>query len=95
VTSATRRLPLRAISQPAIGIATNDPAPRPISAAPSIPGVSPSAVCTAGIRDTQVAKAKPLMKNSAPTAIRAARDDGATEVCGVGPGWCMGVLTLE
>ena len=38
VTDATRRLPIRAISQPASGIATNDPAPSPISAAPRVAG---------------------------------------------------------
>ena len=70
---ATRRLPNRIVNQPETGIATNEPAPSPAIAAPSVAGDSASASCTCGIREAQEAKATPHRKNSPPMAILAAR----------------------
>src|SRR5690349_13399045 len=72
-TDATRRLPNRTVSQPEIGIAIAEPAPRPASAAPSDAGDSASASWTCGIRDAQHANATPQMKKSVAIATRARR----------------------
>ena len=69
----TMRLPMRAATQPANGIATRAPSAMVRSASPSAPSLRPRLSCTAGMRETQVAKRRPLIKKSAATAQRAFR----------------------
>ena len=70
-TSATIRLPCRATIQPAIGMDTRDPPAMASRASPSTPGLKSSFCWTVGICGTQLAKAVPLTRKMAATAILA------------------------
>src|SRR3954447_6834017 len=72
VTATVRREPKRPTTGPLEGSASTDPAAGASSTSPSSRGVRPSLALTAGIREAQLAKAKPLIANAAYVARTAA-----------------------
>ncbi len=67
----TRRAPKRCTVPPDVGSAMTDPIDTASSSSPSCAGPRSSACRTDGMREAQVANAKPLRKNVAITALRA------------------------
>ncbi len=74
------RLPTRAASAPAGGIATMAPSATAASARPSWPSERSSRSRIAGIRVAQAPKNEPLARNTANTAQRAARTGSSARV---------------
>src|SRR3954452_13097006 len=70
--TVTRLLPTRVISQPVAGIAQTDPIAVPKRLRPRRALLKSSALCTAGIRETQVETIKPWRRNREITAHQAA-----------------------
>lgn len=70
-TTVTGFDPYREISHPATGMDTMEPAAMPSKERPRPPVESPSARCTAGIRDTHVANTAPWMKKIPSVLSRA------------------------
>ena len=67
----TRRAPKRCTEPPVDGSATTAPIEAASRSSPSLAGLRSRACRTDGIREAQVAKAKPLRKKVASTALRA------------------------
>ncbi len=70
-TITTRRAPKRCTVPPEDGSASTAPIDAASSSRPSVAGPRSSACRTDGMREAQVANAKPLRKNVASTALRA------------------------
>jgi hypothetical protein len=65
ITATVRAVPSRPTTRPDSGIEMTDPTAIARSTSPSVRGVSSSASRTCGIRDAQLANAKPLRMNTA------------------------------